>query len=220
MVKFECFVHTFHVDWLAPLDCGNHHVSVAFYFFFHVAPLRLALLHTFRRLVCVHAMLATDIVDRIRFYAILFPKYWRRIPEIIKCNVNKNKSINSVKVKLWNVFLTSFSFSISLNCLTRVSSGTRARSLAARTSASIAASFPISFFLSPVGLVAFAAGVAVAAAGVFVVSAAVVSASLGFLFGTSFSPLDSDSDRFVAAVAVSSVVVVAAASGAVKVGQY
>lgn len=102
-----------------------------------------------------------------------------------------------------------------MNCLTRVSSGTRARSLAARTSASIAASLPISFFLSPTGLVAFVAGVVVVvvvAVG-FVVSAVVaVSVSLGFLFGTSFSPLDSDSDRLVAA-AESSVV---AASGAAK----
>lgn len=107
-------------------------------------------------------------------------------------------------VKITNDCLTSFSFNISLNCLTRVSSGTRARSLAARTSASIAASLPMSFFLSPVGFVAFVAGVVVVVAGTFVPSAAVVSANLSFLFGTSFSPLDSDSDRFVAA-AVSSV---------------
>jgi hypothetical protein len=44
---------------------------------------------------------------------------------------------------------TSFSASISLNDLMRISSGTMALSLAARTSASIAASFPISIcFLS------------------------------------------------------------------------
>lgn len=96
-----------------------------------------------------------------------------------------------------------------MNCFTRVSSGTRARSLAARTSASMAASLPMSFFLSPIGFVAFVAGVVVVVAGVFVVSAVVVSANLGFLFGTSFSPLDSDSDRLVAAVESS----VAAASG-------
>lgn len=114
-----------------------------------------------------------------------------------------------------------------MNCFTRKSSGTRARSLAARTSASIAASLPMSFFLSPIGLIKLvAAGVTVVAAVVvvvvvlvvvvnvdvvveaasaslavdaFVVSAVAFSASLGFLFGTSFSPLDSDSDRFVAA---------------------
>jgi hypothetical protein len=47
---------------------------------------------------------------------------------------------------------TSFSASISLNDLMRISRGTMALSLAARTSASIAASFPISIcFLSGFG---------------------------------------------------------------------
>lgn len=78
----------------------------------------------------------------------------------------------------------------------------------------MAVSLPISFFLSPAGLVEFVAVgvvgdvVAVAATeavvdspvAVFVVLSAVVfSASLGFLFGTSFSPLDSDSVRLVGA---------------------
>lgn len=78
----------------------------------------------------------------------------------------------------------------------------------------MAVSLPISFFLSPASLVAFVAvgvvGVVVAAAteavvdspvAAFVVllSAVVFSASLSFLFGTSFSPLDSDSVRFVGA---------------------
>lgn len=105
--------------------------------------------------------------------------------------------------------LTSFSFNISLNCLTRVSSGTSARSLAARTSASMAASLPMSFFLSVVGFVGVVvadvvAGV-VAVVGVFVLSV-VDSASLGFLVGTSPSVLDSDSERFVATAASSDVV--------------
>lgn len=65
---------------------------------------------------------------------------------------------------------------------------------------------------------AFVAGVVVVVVAVgFVVSAVVAgSVSLGFLFGTSFSPLDSDSDRLVAA-AESSVV---AASGAAKEIKY
>jgi hypothetical protein len=54
----------------------------------------------------------------------------------------------SIKISLH----TSFSASISLNDLMRISRGTMALSLAARTSASIAASFPISIcFLSGFG---------------------------------------------------------------------
>lgn len=124
--------------------------------------------------------------------------------------------------------LTSFSFSISLNCLTRVSSGTRARSRAARTSASIAASLPISFFFSLGFVVVEAvAGVAVTAAvadaptvsgtaSAFVVSAlspSTASEIFNFLlFRASFSPLDSDTLRLLAAAPASSVFDVSDAS--------
>lgn len=103
--------------------------------------------------------------------------------------------------------------------MTRVSSGTRARSRAARTSASIAASLPISFFLpiSLLGLVVVdavvgvvvtvaateAAAVVSATTSVFVVSAlspSAASVSFNFLLRAS-SPLDSDTVRLLAAAA-------------------
>lgn len=124
--------------------------------------------------------------------------------------------------------LTSFSFSMSLNCLTRVSSGTRARSRAARTSASMAASLPMSFFFSfSFDVAAAVAGVVVAAvadadatvlsdtASAFVLSALSPSAASEIfnflLFRASFSPLDSETLRLLAAAAASSVFVGSAA---------
>lgn len=130
---------------------------------------------------------------------------------------------------------------MSLNCLTRVSSGTRARSRAARTSASIAASLPISFFFSlglavvkaVAGVVVTAAPGAVAAAteatvvsvttSVLLVSAlspSTASVSFNFLlFRTSFSPLDSDTVRLLAAAA-SSVFDVSDAIKSIQRSQY
>lgn len=131
----------------------SRHASSASCCVSHVAHPQLDPWHTFRKPAYVLYLRAINTFDQTRSCEVPFPcqKWNWKMLKFPQKDFLFNKTLNSVTHQVLKAE-TSFSFSMSLNCFTRVSSGTIWRSFAAFISASATPSLTISFFSVTVGV--------------------------------------------------------------------